>query len=311
MQRNNGNIFGGIGLINAESVKAKLKKHAKENGTTMQDVLVMYGLERTLYRLSKSSFADQFTLKGGILLYALFEGDFARATTDIDLHAQEVGNDIEKMKILFTNVFQIKADDALVFDLNTLEVIAITEFKEYHGVNVTIMSYLDKTKIKVTMDIGFGDVIYPERVRIEFPALLDMEEPKFYAYSIYTVVAEKFEAFVQLGYANSRYKDFYDIYILATTHNFDGKILQQAILETFEHRRTKLDDIVAFELDFITDKVRKIRWSAFIKKKKAMVNVGFEEAIELIKIFLEPIASSLANQEELSGEWNFITQKWE
>ena len=134
-------------MISAISVKDRLKKQAIEEKKTMQDKIVMYGLERTIYRLSISEYAERFTLKGGIFLYALFNGDYTRATTDIDLLAQCISNDIEEMKKVFKEIFSIKCDDALRFDLNTLDVIYITEFKEYHGVKVSILGHLDKTKV--------------------------------------------------------------------------------------------------------------------------------------------------------------------
>lgn len=192
-------------MTNAISVKDRLKRQAVEEGKTMQDKLVAFGLERTVYRISVSPYADRFTLKGGIFLYALFDGEYTRATIDIDLLAHHIPNDIAAMKNVFKNIFSIKCDDALLFDLDTLEVINITEFKDYHGVNVSIMGYLDKTKIPISIDIGFGDIIYPERVKMEFPVMLDMEIPEVFVYSIYSVIAEKFEAFVSLGLANSRY----------------------------------------------------------------------------------------------------------
>lgn len=145
--------------MNAESIKARLRNLAKETGKTMQDILVLFGLERTIYRLSISQYAERFTLKGGIFLYALFNGDYARATTDIDLLAQYIPNDTNEKKKIFNRIFAVECDDALKFNLDTLEVINITEFKEYHGVKVSIMAYLDKTKIPVSVDIGFGDVI--------------------------------------------------------------------------------------------------------------------------------------------------------
>lgn len=183
-----------------------------------------------------------------------------RATTDIDLLAQCISNDIEEMKKVFKEIFSIKCDDALRFDLNTLDVIYITEFKEYHGVKVSVLGYLDKTKVPISIDIGFGDIVYPERMKMDFPVLLDMDIPKVYAYSINSVVAEKFEAFVSLGLANSRYKDFYDIYVLSDRYNFDGTELMNAIKETFNHRGTSFDDIVAFEDGFADDETRLRRW---------------------------------------------------
>ena len=310
MWGDNENIFGGVGMTNAISVKDRLKKQAIEDGKTMQDKLVTFGLERTIYRLSVSKYADRFTLKGGIFLYALFDGEYARATMDIDLLAQQIPNDAEEMKKVFREIFTIEYDDALRFDLNTLEVINITEFKEYHGVNVSIMGYLDRTKVPVSIDIGFGDVVYPERMQMEFPVLLDMAVPEVYAYSVYSVIAEKFEAFVSLGLANGRYKDFYDIYILADRYDLDGMELKKAIVETFTHRDTNFNDIAAFEKGFTEDTTRQRRWRTFIKKKKALVEVEFEEVIQLLKKLLIPIVGAIYKNEEFEQKWNKETKSW-
>lgn len=221
--------------------------------------------------MSISPYSENFTLKGGIFLYALFNGDYARATVDIDLLAQRIGNDTEKMKQVFTDIFSRETEDPLRFDFDSLDVHAITEFKDYHGVNVSIMAYLDRTRIALSIDIGFGDVIYPERVKMEFPVVLSDENPEIYAYSLASCVAEKFEAIVSLGYENSRLKDYYDLYVLASSYDFDRRELQEAFKETFGHRNTGFDDIVAFEDGFAGDNVRRSRWNAFTKKKKAVV----------------------------------------
>lgn len=303
-------ISGGVGMINAASVKDRLKKQAIEEKKTMQEKLVTYGLERTIYRLSISKYAERFTLKGGIFLYALFDREYARATTDIDLLAQHIPNDAEKMKIVFMDIFSIECDDALRFDFDTLQVTNITEFKEYHGVNVSIKGYLDRTEVPVSIDIGFGDVIYPERMKMDFPVLLDMDIPEVYVYSIYSVIAEKFEAFVSLGLANGRYKDFYDIYFLADRYNLDGMELKNAIEETFNHRGTTLEDIVAFEDEFTKDTVRQARWDSFIKKKKALVKVDFEETMQLLKILLIPIVDAIKKDEEFYNIWSKDKKSW-
>lgn len=297
-------------MTNAISVKERLKKQAIEDGKTMQDKLVTFGLERTIYRLSVSKYAEKFTLKGGIFLYALFDGEYARATIDIDLLAQHIPNDAEEMKNVFNDIFSIKCDDALRFDLNTLKVINITEFKEYHGINVSIMGYLDRTRIPISIDIGFGDAVYPERMKMEFPVLLDMDIPEVYAYSIYSVIAEKFEAFVSLGLANSRYKDFYDIYVLADSYDLNGMELMNAIIETFAHRETSFNDIAAFEDDFIKDETRQGRWRTFIKKKKALVQVEFEETMQLLKELLLPIVDSILNDNTFEQTWRKKTKSW-
>lgn len=264
-------------MTNTISVKDRLKKQAVEDGKTMQDKLITYGLERTIYRLSVSNYVERFTLKGGIFLYALFDGEYARATMDIDLLAQRIPNDAEEMKKVFNDIFSIECDDALRFDLNTLVVINITEFKEYHGVNVSIMGYLDRTKVPVSIDIGFGDV---------------------------------FEAFVSLGLANGRYKDFYDIYVLADRYNLNGVELKNAIVETFIHRGTGFDDIAAFDDDFTKDETRQRRWRAFIKKKKALVKVEFGETMQLLKELLLPIVESIHNENSFEHTWSKETKSW-
>lgn len=172
------------------------------------------------------------------------------------------------LKKVFNDIFSIECDDALRFDLNTLEVINITEFKEYHGVNVSIMGYLDRTKVPVSIDIGFGDVVYPERMKMEFPVLLYMEVPN------------------------------------------NGVELKNAIVETFAHRGTGFDDIAAFDDDFTEDETRQGRWRAFIKKKKALMKVEFEETMQLLKELLLPIVDSIHNDNSFEQTWSKETKSW-
>ncbi len=296
--------------MNAESIKAKLKNQACIAGRTMQDMLMSYGLERTIYRISVSPYAEKFTLKGGVFLYALFDGTFARTTTDIDLLADSVHNNVENIKELFAEIFSVDIQDALYYDLSTLDVRTITEFKEYHGVKVSVMSYLERTRIPISIDIGFGDIVYPERVLMDFPVLLErMERPRIYAYSIASVIAEKFEAIVSLGYVNSRYKDFYDIYMLISKYDFNGNEVKQAIKETFLHRKTDFTDIVALEDGFINS-VRKTQWNAFMKKKKTMIFVDAEMVINLIKEFMVPLIQAICNGKEYDMMWKATEQSW-
>ena len=153
-------------------------------------------------------------------------------------------------------------------------------------------------------------MVYPERMKMEFPILLDMEVPEVYAYSIYSVIAEKFEAFVSLGLANGRYKDFYDIYVLADRYDLNGMELKNAIVETFTHRGTGFDDIAAFDNDFTKDEIRQRRWRAFIKKKKALVKVEFEETMQLLKELLLPIVDSIHNNNSFEQTWSKETKSW-
>jgi hypothetical protein len=137
-----------------------------------------------VYRISISKYVDSFTLKGGIFLYALYDKNFARSTADVDLLAHHISNDFESMRSIFGEILAYEADDGLDFDATTLEFQMISQVKAYHGVRVTVMAYLDRTRIPISLDIGFGDVVYPEREQMVFPTILGTDEPVIFAYSI-------------------------------------------------------------------------------------------------------------------------------
>lgn len=297
--------------MNVAATKARIKNIADKTGKNFQDLLIAYGLERTIYRLSKSKYMDSFVLKGGIFLYAISCGDFARATVDIDLLAQNISNDIDQMMKVFREIFSLHVDDALMYDLNSVEVVSITEFKEYHGVNVSVVAYLDKTRIPISIDVGFGDVIYPDKVSMEFPVLLNEEAPLIFAYSLESSIAEKFEAIVSLGYDNSRFKDYYDIYILGNRYSFDGTKLLEALKETFEHRNTSMDIIVAFEAGFADDSIRQSRWKSFAKKKKIALDVSLQDTIDFMDSFLSPLVYAIRENKLFDLKWNYDKKRWE
>ena len=292
--------------MNADSVKARLKNFAKESGYTYQEVLTYYGLERTIYRISVSKYADHFVLKGGIFLYAIFQRNYNRATTDVDLLARRISNSSEEMKAVFQDIFAIDADDALVFDTDAITVEDITEFKVYHGLHISAVGYLDRTRIPIGIDIGFGDVIYPDAVKMDFPVILDMEPPRVNAYSMESSIAEKLEAIVHTGYLNSRYKDFYDIYVLSCKYSFSYGDLRSAVIETFENRKTAMTmESAAFKDDFLNDPMHQTRWKSFLRKKKALIPVSMNDAMDRIKHFVTPLLDgteyTLWDPEQ--GEW--------
>ncbi len=276
--------------MKADSVKARLKNFAIKSGCTFQEALTYYGLERTIYRISISQYSEHFVLKGGIFLYAMFERNYERVTTDVDLLAQKISNSWEGMRSVFQDILSQDIDDALVFDVDSITVEDITELKEYHGLHISAVAYLDRTKIPVGIDIGFGDVIYPHAVKMDFPVILDMEAPRVNAYSLETSIAEKLEAIVHNGYLNSRYKDFYDIYILSKTYGFDYQELRNAVVQTFDNRKTKMTmDSAAFGDEFLNDQLHQTRWKAFLKKKKALIQISMSDAIAWISKFVRPL----------------------
>ncbi|MCR4777244.1 MAG: nucleotidyl transferase AbiEii/AbiGii toxin family protein [Lachnospiraceae bacterium] len=296
--------------MNTASVKAKLKNYAINTGITFQEALTYYGLERTIYRISISKYADRFILKGGIFLYAIFDGRYERATTDIDLLARRINNSSDEMKAIFHDILLQEADDALIFDLGSIAVENIAELKEYHGLNVSVTAYLDRTRIPVSIDIGFGDVIHPNAIKMDFPIMLDMDVPRINAYSLESAVAEKLEAIIHNGYLNSRYKDFYDLYILSDKYSFSYKELRSAVVETFENRNTSMTlDTAAFTDEFINDPVHQSRWKAFLKKKKALIDVSLEDTIFRIKTFSAPLFTDaeFTKWAPNTGLWESVT----
>ena len=275
--------------MNSQSIKDRLKNIARDNNRLYQEVLTVFALERTIYRISISEYRENFTLKGGIFLYALYEKNYPRSTADIDLMAEKINGSENSMRTVFSEIFSISCDDGIEYDYKSLAIKKITKLDEYQGVNVSIKASLGNIRIPVSIDIGFGDVIVPERTEIDFPVLLDLEVPHVYSYSIESTLAEKFEAIVSLGLANSRYKDFYDIYVILRDRGVDKGILRQALVQTFSNRKTSFDDIVIFEDSFMLDEERQKRWVAFTKKKSALVQVSFETVVSSIRDFFAPI----------------------
>ena len=279
--------------MNVQSIKDRLKKVARENSRLYQEVLTIYALERTLFRIGASKYKDNFTLKGGIFLYAFYDSDYPRSTTDIDLRADRISGEKDALLSVFTDIFKIEFDDDITFDETTLRAKEITKQDEYKGLNISITALLGNSRLPVSIDIGFGDVIVPAKRKMTFPVLLDIEAPQIYSYSIESTLAEKFEAIVSLGYANSRFKDFYDIYVILLNEQIDLATLKEALIQTFRNRKTSFSDIVVFEPSFAQDPERVKRWNSFVKKKRAMVLVSFETVVARIKDFFEPIVAEI------------------
>jgi len=298
-------------MIKPVSIKAKLKKLAIKDGKQFDYLLNLYIIERLLYRLSKSDYADKFVLKGGLLLYIILEYK-ARTTKDIDMLARQLNNSLENLEIIFRNICSISAEDAIDFDLSTLKVERIKEDADYEGVRVRITAYLDRTKKVLQIDIGFGDIIVPDTIKIEYPSLLEMEKPIIKAYSLESVIAEKFQAMIYLSEANSRMKDFYDIYSLSQLYNFDGTILKEAIESTFIHRETYMPESpTVFNKSFKESVEKKQQWNAFKKRIAINNDLDYEETISSIRSFLEPIYYAIIHKEDFVKSWDAKEYIWE
>jgi predicted nucleotidyltransferase component of viral defense system len=271
------------------SVRARLLNLAKERNQPFELLLTRYTLERLLYRLSASKHRDKFVLKGAMLMRHWFD-DPHRPTRDLDLLGFGDG-DPQLTLTIFREICAIKADDAVVFDVDGLVVDQVREDSGYSGLRLKTYAFVDGAKVRVVIDIGYGDSTEPGLNDIELPVLLDQPAPNLRAYPYETVIAEKFQAMVALGLANSRLKDFYDIWILAQTFDFKDDRLAQAIAATFARRKAEIpterpDGLTAA---FSNDPTKQQQWNAFVEE--VAVNPGaLADVVEDLVTFLLPHA---------------------
>jgi hypothetical protein len=288
------------------SIRQKLLDLARARKDDFGLILVKYGLERILYRLSRSTHRDAFVLKGA-LLFELWTHETYRPTRDADFLAHG-DNTPERFVRIFQELSHMNVEpDGLTFDANSVKAERITEDADYEGVRVTFTAYLDRARIPIQIDIGFGDAITPGPIETDYPTLLPAPGPRLFTYPKETVVAEKFEAMVKLGIANTRMKDFYDLQVLSRTLGFDGKTLGEAIRKTFRTRGTELsaDDLpLAFTPEFYDDPSKKRQWTAFCAKNATyMAKTELKSVIDTLKSFLVPVVSALREETSFSQEW--------
>ena len=275
----------------AKSVKTRLLNLMNSSGYKYMYLLARYFNERLLYRLSVSPYKDNFLLKGGSLLYAL-NGLETRPTIDIDFMALRISRNREDLERVFREILSIECEeDGVTFDVESLRSEPITVEKEYPGTRFFITARMDTIVYPMSMDIGFGDVVKPSPVEVDFPLLLgDIPAINIKAYSLETVVAEKFHAMIDRDVTNSRMKDFFDCYQILTTKDLDGEGLMEAIKATFDNRGlTQNDDLQLFSEAFYTDEARLLRWNAFMKKIQWREDLAFADVMRVITTRLEPI----------------------
>ena len=211
----------------AASVRTRLLNISREQEKPFDEVMILYMLERLLYRLSKSSYRDNFVLKGGLLLCVLF-ADQHRTTKDADFLAKQIAGQTDNIARIFREICTIEEDDGLIFNADEVETRRIKEDADYEGVRVLVHCRLGQARKILQVDLGFGDVVVPRPQLMEYPVILAMEKPVILAYSLESVVAEKFDAMIALDQLNSRMKDFYDIYMLSDSDNPKvGRLFQE------------------------------------------------------------------------------------
>jgi len=249
------------------SVRARLQNKAKETNRPFSEILQYYGMERFLYRFSRSKYADKFILKGA-LMFTVWQVPERRTTLDIDFLAR-YDNKVADIETVVKDVCNMPVDmDGLVFDYKTVKGRKIKEGADYEGVRVKFRGFLERSRISMQIDVGFGDIIYPKPKIIDYPIILDFPKPHLKGYPAESVVSEKFEAMVKLGLLNSRMKDFYDIWLMMRRFDFNGLNLSEALKRTFEHRKTSLPQNSPLFAEEIYDEEsdRQTLWKAFLKK---------------------------------------------
>lgn len=286
------------------SVRARLLRLAKDRGDDFQVVLTRYANERLLFRLASSNHASGFVLKGAAL-FTVWTGKPHRATRDLDLLGfGDPG--VARVREIFTDLLSLDvADDGVRFDLGSLTVGLIREDQEYGGVRAEFIARVTNAEVRLQVDVGFGDAITPEATVVEFPVLLDFPAPRLRAYPKETVVAEKLDAMVQLGLANSRMKDFYDVAVLARDFAFDGDLLVRAIQATFERRKTPLPAAmpVALTAAFAEAPTKKTQWAGFVRKAGVRDAGSLAEAVAAVAAFSEPLLMGAARGTFAGKHW--------
>jgi len=280
----------------AASVRARLLNRARETRQDFNLILTRYALERLLYRLSISPHADQFLLKGALLFDLWFDVPH-RPTRDADFLG--LGSaELPHLETIFRDICRVDTEDGMTFRPDTVQAAEIRKDANYAGVRVTLLGLIDGARCPVQIDIGFDDAVTPGPVEVRYPVMLpDFQAPKLQVYPRYTVVAEKLEAIAALGIANSRMKDFFDLWILSRYTEFDGDTLRRAIRATFVRRKTTLPTEIPFGLtdEFARDTYKQTQWQAFLGKN-SLEALELEVIVAAIRDFLlPPVAAAKAD----------------
>lgn len=288
----------------AASIRQKLYNKAKGTDRPFQEVLQYFCMERFLYRLACSDYRDKFIVKGALMLSTWLAAE-SRPTMDIDLLGR-MDNSVEGIENVIREICQQEAaPDGISFDLPTIKGERIKEDTDYEGVRVRFMAFLGNARVVIQIDVGFGDIIVPGPIEMVYPVILNLPKPHLKGYTRESAIAEKFQAMTALGIANSRMKDFFDIWLLARQFDFDGKTLSEAIRETFEHRGTSIQDTpMALTEAFSMDSGKQTQWRAFIRKGR-FENVPHDlgEVVIQIASLLQPVAKALLTNSVFDKKW--------
>lgn len=288
------------------SVHQRLLARARKEGRPLQELLRYFAIERFLFRLGRSSQSQWFLLKGALLLQ-LWDSPLSRPTVDIDLLGRMAVSEASLAEIVLECLAQEVPEDGIRFDPRSVRTEVIRLDARYQGVRVRVMAHLGKIPLPIQVDVGFGDTVVPEPAWIDFPSLLDFPAPRLLAYPPETSIAEKFHAMVDLEMANSRMKDFYDIWTLARKRDFDGRVLGGAIQATFERRETPVpaEAPPALTAAFVENLVKQTQWNAFLRKGRlddGSKSLG--DVVGFLRDFLMPPSVAVAAGKPFEMGWS-------
>lgn len=286
------------------SVRQRLLNRSRDTGENFNSLLVRYGIERLLYRLAQSEHIDAFILKGSTLFH-VWTGSLHRPTKDVDmLHLGPTEPGSMEALIRACVMARVMHDDGIRFDEGSIVACLIGEAQSSPSVRVTLKAYLGKAQIALQLDIGVGDAVTPDPVMVDYPGLLDMPAARLRAYRFETAIAEKCEAMVKLGLTNTRLKDFYDVFVLARDHEFEGAVLGEALGQTFARRHTALPEgvPVAWSQEFGQDAHKRTQWRAFLRKSR-LEAPELMDVITCMGAFLMPVLDATRTQEDPPGTW--------
>ncbi|MBN2286952.1 MAG: nucleotidyl transferase AbiEii/AbiGii toxin family protein [Tissierellales bacterium] len=292
------------------SISARLLNISKASGRDHNAVLLQYFQECYLKRLSVSSYKDELILKGG-LLFLVFHASSFRPTKDIDLLGLTASSQKEIMKNMICDISQISMNDGVKFYTEKLSIESITEENEYQGLRVKIEAKLGSIRKRIQIDIGFGDLVYPEPQLQEYPTLLGESPPEIMVYTKESVIAEKFHAIVKFASMTSRMKDFYDIVFMAREYPFQMNQLNKAIALTFERRGT---DIKSYQrvlnVHLKQDRLKQKQWQSFMERHHLTLYDQFSEVVTKLENFIVPVCEN--DIEDMTDRnWNPKKWKWE
>jgi predicted nucleotidyltransferase component of viral defense system len=269
------------------SIKARLLNISKERKENFVLTLNRYSTERLLYRIGISDYKDNFILKGARLLSVYFH-DVYRPTKDIDLLGTDNFN-LDRMKMIIQAICRIQCpEDGIYFDPKTVSLEDIQEQNAYHGMRVKLIGYLENTKLPLQVDIDFGDAVFPKSKIIQVPTMLNMPSPSIFAYPIESIIAEKLEILISLGIANSRLKDYYDLYMVFGEYELRAKNILKSVKATFGQRKTAIPSELppALTRDFYSNQSKKRQWTSFLKRINT--DLELEPVVSRIAIFFTP-----------------------